>query len=38
LMLRFNDGLEVLGPLAIGAGRHCGLGMFARMDGTSSPE
>lgn len=34
LKLRFNDGLEVPGPLAIGAGRHCGLGVFARMDGT----
>lgn len=34
LKLRFNDGLEVPGPLAIGAGRHCGLGIFARMDGT----
>ena len=34
LKLRFNDGLELPGPLAIGAGRHCGLGVFARMDGT----
>lgn len=34
LKLCFNDGLEVPGPLAIGAGRHCGLGVFARMDGT----
>lgn len=33
LKLRFNDGLEIPGPLAIGAGRHCGLGVFARMDG-----
>lgn len=33
LKLRFNDGLEVPGPLAIGSGRHCGLGAFARMDG-----
>jgi CRISPR-associated protein Csb2 len=24
----------VSGPLALGAGRHCGLGVFARMDGT----
>lgn len=29
LTLRFNDDLKVLGPLAIGAGRHCGLGVFA---------
>ena len=34
LKLCFNDGFEVPGPLAIGAGRHCGLGVFARMDGT----
>lgn len=34
LKLRFNGGLEVPGPLAIGAGRHCGLGVFARVDGT----
>lgn len=34
LKLCFNNGLEVPGPLAIGAGRHCGLGVFARMDGT----
>lgn len=34
LKLRFDDGLEVPGPLAIGAGRHCGLGVFARIDGT----
>lgn len=34
LKLRFNDGLEVPGPLAIGAGRHCGLGIFARIGGT----
>jgi len=33
LKLRFNDGVEVPGPLAVGAGRHCGLGVFARMDG-----
>lgn len=32
LKLRFHDGLRVPGPLAIGAGRHCGLGMLARMD------
>jgi len=30
LTLTFGDGLEVPGPLAIGAGRHCGLGLFAR--------
>lgn len=34
LKLRFNDGVEVPGPLAIGAGRHCGLGVFARIDGS----
>jgi CRISPR-associated protein Csb2 len=34
LKLRFNDGLEVPGPLVIGAGRHCGFGVFARIDGT----
>jgi len=34
LKLRFNDEVEVPGPLAIGAGRHCGLGIFARTDGT----
>jgi CRISPR-associated protein Csb2 len=32
LKLRFNDGVEVPGPLVIGAGRHCGFGLFARMD------
>ena len=32
LKLRFNDGIEVPGPLVIGAGRHCGFGLFARMD------
>jgi len=31
LKLRFSNGLEVPGPLAIGAGRHCGLGLFARL-------
>jgi CRISPR-associated protein Csb2 len=36
MRLRFNDGLKVPGPLAIGAGRHCGFGIFARLDGTSS--
>ncbi len=33
LKLRFNDGLEVPGPLAIGAGRHCGLGVYAGING-----
>ncbi|NLY02220.1 MAG: type I-U CRISPR-associated protein Cas5/Cas6 [Rhodopirellula sp.] len=32
LTLRFRDGLKVPGPLAIGAGRHCGLGLMAGMD------
>ncbi|NGZ02768.1 MAG: type I-U CRISPR-associated protein Cas5/Cas6 [Nitrospira sp. WS238] len=36
LKLRFQDGLEVPGPLAIGAGRHCGLGVFARVDGAKN--
>jgi CRISPR-associated protein Csb2 len=29
LRLRFKEGLNIPGPLAIGAGRHCGLGVFA---------
>lgn len=29
LTIRFNDGLEVPGPVVIGAGRHCGLGLMA---------
>jgi len=29
LTLRFNDDVKVPGPIAIGAGRHCGLGLFA---------
>ncbi len=29
LMLRFNDDVNVPGPLAVGAGRHCGLGVLA---------
>lgn len=29
LVLRFNDGVNVPGPLVIGAGRHCGLGVLA---------
>lgn len=32
LKLRFKDNLKVPGPLAIGAGRHCGLGLFAAME------
>ena len=32
LKLRFKDGVKVPGPLAIGAGRHCGLGLMARID------
>lgn len=27
--LRFKDGLKMPGPIAIGAGRHCGFGLFA---------
>jgi CRISPR-associated protein Csb2 len=30
LVLRFNEGVEIPGPVAIGAGRHCGFGVFAR--------
>lgn len=32
LKLCFNGGLEVPGPLAIGAGRHCGFGLMAGID------
>ncbi|HUT57609.1 MAG TPA: type I-U CRISPR-associated protein Csb2, partial [Phycisphaerae bacterium] len=32
LKLRFKDNLKVPGPLAVGAGRHCGLGLFAAVD------
>jgi CRISPR-associated protein Csb2 len=32
LVLRFNDELNVPGPLVIGAGRHCGLGLMAGID------
>jgi len=32
LTLRFKDGLKVPGPLVIGAGRHCGLGLFAAVE------
>ncbi len=29
LMLHFKEGLSMPGPLVIGAGRHCGLGLLA---------
>jgi hypothetical protein len=32
LPIRFADDRRVPGPLAIGAGRHCGLGIFARVE------
>ncbi|MDZ7617843.1 MAG: type I-U CRISPR-associated protein Csb2 [Patescibacteria group bacterium] len=32
LTLRFKDGVKMPGPLCIGAGRHCGLGLFAALD------
>lgn len=32
LVLRFENDLDVPGPLAIGAGRHCGFGIMARID------
>lgn len=32
LRLHFNDDVEIPGPLAIGAGRHCGFGIFAQAD------
>jgi CRISPR-associated protein Csb2 len=32
LRLRFHDGIQMPGPLAIGAGRHCGLGVLARVN------
>ncbi|MCU0916243.1 MAG: type I-U CRISPR-associated protein Csb2 [Planctomycetes bacterium] len=32
LTLRFKDGLKVPGPLTVGAGRHCGLGLFAALE------
>jgi CRISPR-associated protein Csb2 len=38
LTLRFKNGIKVPGPLAIGAGRHCGLGIFAGYDEGSTPE
>ncbi len=31
LTLRFNEGLQVPGPLVVGAGRHCGLGIMAQL-------
>jgi CRISPR-associated protein Csb2 len=31
LRLEFAEGVEVPGPLALGAGRHCGLGVFANI-------
>ena len=31
LTLRFNDEVQVPGPLVIGAGRHCGFGVFANL-------
>jgi CRISPR-associated protein Csb2 len=33
LRLYFDEGIQVPGPLTIGAGRHCGFGVFAGMDG-----
>jgi CRISPR-associated protein Csb2 len=32
LTLRFKDNVKVPGPIAIGAGRHCGLGLFASVE------
>lgn len=32
LTLTFDDGLEVPGPLVIGAGRHCGFGLMGAID------
>lgn len=32
LKLRFNDGLKVPGPLTVGSGRHCGIGLMAGID------
>ncbi|MDZ4745312.1 MAG: type I-U CRISPR-associated protein Csb2 [bacterium] len=32
LRLRFTNGVKVPGPLAIGSGRHCGLGLMAGID------
>ena len=35
LKVRFNDGVKVPGPLAIGAGRHCGFGLMAAIEPTT---
>lgn len=32
LVIEFKDGLKVPGPIAVGAGRHCGLGMMAGIE------
>jgi CRISPR-associated protein Csb2 len=32
LTLKFNEGVEIPGPLVIGAGRHCGFGLMAAVD------
>ncbi len=32
LKLRFNNDVKVPGPLSIGSGRHCGLGLMAGID------
>jgi CRISPR-associated protein Csb2 len=32
MILRFKDGLKVPGPLAVGAGRHCGFGLFVNAE------
>jgi len=32
LMLTFNNGLKVPGPITIGAGRHCGFGLMAAVE------
>jgi CRISPR-associated protein Csb2 len=36
--LRFRGDRQVAGPLAIGAGRHCGLGLMAHLDGARQGE
>ena len=38
LKLRFNDGVKIPGPLAIGAGRHCGFGLMAVVQPTRDDE
>lgn len=35
MTLRFSAGIEVPGPVTVGAGRHCGFGIFARIDSSS---